>query len=114
MKQPQSINPKLEDDLRFLFEEQGENIEEATRCLKVLSHPARLKILCALRGGEMNVQELEHLTSLKQATLSQHLSLLKAHDVLQSRREANYSYYRIANDQYLRLFDMLKNMFCGV
>jgi DNA-binding transcriptional ArsR family regulator len=51
---------------------------------------------------------------LKQATLSQHLSLLKLHNVLNLRREGNYSYYRIADERFQRLFEMLKSIFCQV
>lgn len=114
MKQPQQVDHALETDLRVLFVDQSDNINEATQCLRVLSHPARLKILCALRDSERNVQELEYFTGLKQATLSQHLSLLRSHHVLTARRDGNFSFYRIANERYVALFDMLKNMFCQV
>ena len=89
-----------------------ENIEKAAGCLKVLAHPARLQIMCALRNGEQTVQDLEFLTGLRQTTLSQHLSLLKNRDVLASRREANFSFYRIANMRMVELFNLVQDIFC--
>ena len=99
-------------ELEELFGEHEENIENAAQCLKVMSHPARLRILCALRGGEQTVQNLEYYTEIKQTTLSQHLSLLKSRGVLVSRRETTYSFYRISNDKIKQLFDLIKEVFC--
>ncbi len=73
MKNSVNKNEALKCELVQLFGEQEENIETAAQCLKVLSHPARLRILCALRGGEQTVQNLEYYTEIKQTTLSQHL-----------------------------------------
>ena len=107
-----SKNEILKCELEQLFGEQEENIETAGQCLKVLSHPGRLRIMCALRGGEQTVQNLEYYTGIRQTTLSQHLSLLKRSGVLVSRRETTYSFYRIANDQITELFDLIKEIFC--
>ena len=112
MKTARTTDADLEMDLRSLFVDQQENINKATKCLRVLSHPAWLKILCILQQGEQNVQHLEYLTGLKQATLFQHLSLLKLHNVLNLRREGNYSYYQIADERFQRLFEMVKSIFC--
>ena len=101
-------NEVLKDELEQLFCDQEENFEIAAKSLKVLSHPARLRILCALRSGEQTVQNLEYFTKIRQTTLSQHLSLLKNCGVLSSRREATYSFYRISNKKIIELFDLIK------
>ena len=112
MKTSASKNEKIKRELAKLFGEQDTNIEIAAQCLKVMSHPARLRILCALREGEQTVQNLEYYTGIKQSTLSQHLALLKSRGVLVSRRETTYSFYRISNDQITQLFDLIKEVFC--
>ena len=112
MKTARILDAGLEMDSRSLFVDQHENINKAKECLWVLSHPARLKILCILQQGGQNVQDLEYLAGLKQAALSQHLSLLKLHNVLNLRREGSYSYHRIADDRFQRLFEMVKSIFC--
>jgi len=71
VKKSANKNEALKCELVQLFGEQEENIETAAQCLKVMSHPARLRILCALRGGEQTVQNLEYYTEIKQTTLSQ-------------------------------------------
>jgi len=107
-----SKNEIYKCEIEQLFGEQEINIENAGQCLKVLSHPGRLRIMCVLRGGEQTVQNLEYYTGIRQTTLSQHLSLLKSRGVLVSRRETTYSFYRIANDQITELFDLIKEIFC--
>ena len=112
MKTSASKNEILKREFEQLFGEQDANIETAAQCLKVMSHPARLRILCALREGEQTVQSLEYYTGIKQSTLSQHLALLKSRGVLVSRRETTYSFYSFSNDQITQLFDLIKEVFC--
>ena len=102
----------LKCELVELFGAQEENIEIAVQSLKVLSHPALLRIMCALRDGEQTVQNLEYYTGIRQTTFSQHLSLLKSRGVLVSRRQATYSFYRMSNKKIIDLFDMTKNVYC--
>ena len=64
MKTARTTDADLEMDLRSLFVDQQENINKATECPRVLSHLARLKILCILQQGEQNVQDLEYLIGL--------------------------------------------------
>ena len=112
METSASKNEIIKRELDQLFGEQNTNIEIAAQCLKVMSHPARLRILCALRQGEQTVQKLEYYTGIKQSTLSQHLALLKSRGVLVSRRETTYSFYSFSNDQITKLFDLIKEVFC--
>ena len=112
MKNLLKKNESLKSELAKLYGEQEENIENAAHFLKVMSHPARLRILCALREGEQTVQNLEYYTGIRQTTLSQHLSLLKTRGVLASRRESTYSLYRFSNEKITGLFDLIKEVFC--
>ena len=105
-------NPELLKQLEELFEDQEENINKAVRCLKVLAHPQRLKILCVLQTGEHSVQQLEKYVGIAQATLSQHLSLLKDRGILTSRRQGNFSLYSVANHDMIDLFTMIQKIFC--
>ena len=68
-------NDPIANMLDELFRGQESNIESAVRALKVLAHPARLKILCILDQGESTVQRMEEYTSVSQSNLSQHLSV---------------------------------------
>jgi len=52
-------------------------VDLVTDCLKVLSNPDRLKILCVLVEDELNVQQIEIRTNVSQPTLSQQLTVLR-------------------------------------
>ena len=107
-------NQELVETLESLFGAQEGNIDRAVRCLKVLAHPQRLKIICVLRTGEHSVQQLEQYVGIAQATLSQHLSLLKDRGILISRRQGNFSLYSIANHEMIGLFEKIQQVFCAV
>lgn len=112
-KKSSETNPELLKTLEALFTDQEENIDKAVRCLKVLAHPQRLKILCVLQTGEHSVQQLEQYVGIAQATLSQHLSLLKDRGILSSRRQGNFSLYSVANQDMVELFSMIQKIFCA-
>jgi ArsR family transcriptional regulator len=102
----------IHETLATLFDHQERNIERAVRCLRVMAHPARLKILCVLQEREHSVKELERFVGVPQATLSQHLALLKDLGIVASRREGSFSIYRVADPAFVRLFDLVKEIFC--
>ncbi|MEJ5314468.1 MULTISPECIES: helix-turn-helix transcriptional regulator [Anaerolinea] len=83
-----------------------ESIFEAQAGLfKLLSHPARLKILALLREGEECVCHMEAMLGYRQAYLSQQLALLRESGVLEMRREGWNVYYRVARPEIYRILD---------
>ncbi len=63
------------------------NLKDITELLKVLANENRLAIVCNLIEKEMTVSELHvRLTHITQPALSQHLSMLKANKILESRK----------------------------
>ena len=44
--------------LRAVLIEKEEHIEQASRAMKAMAHPLRLKILCVLGNQEMSVQDI--------------------------------------------------------
>ncbi len=94
-----------------LMEKQA-NIEKATACLKALAHPTRLQVLCALREGEKNVQQLEQLLNTTQANMSQHLGLMKDKEILVARKEANQVFYSVKDERTFELLDLLQSIYC--
>lgn len=108
------LDDNITKELDLLFHHQQDNIDKAVRCLKVIAHPVRLKIVCVLCSVECSVQTLEKYVGVAQATLSQHLSLLKDRGIVASRRDGNYSIYRLANDQVVELFELIKKIYCFV
>ena len=74
---------------------------------KVLSEPARLKLLMALEKGEQNVTALLALTSLNQANVSKHLRILMDSAMVDRRKEGLKSFYYISDPQILELCDFM-------
>ena len=90
-----------------------EDVEEASRSLKAISHPLRLKILCVLGGNEVSVQDIVECVGTSQSNISQHLAILRDKGILVSRKEANRVYYRVGDSRTLKLISMMQEVFCS-
>lgn len=89
-----------------------EDIDRASRALKAMSHPLRLKILCVLGDREVSVQDIVESVGTSQSNISQHLAILREKGILASRKDANRVYYRVGDSRTLRLIGMMKQVFC--
>ena len=89
-----------------------QDIDRASRALKAISHPLRLKILCMLGEEEASVQDIVSMVGTSQSNISQHLTLLRDKDVLTSRRDANRVFYRVGDSRTLKLISMMQDVFC--
>ena len=89
-----------------------EDIDRASRSLKAISHPLRLKILCVLGNQEVNVQDIVDNVGTSQSNISQHLAILRDKGILTSRKDANRVYYRVGDYRTLRLISMMQEVFC--
>lgn len=90
-----------------------EDIERASRSLKAMSHPLRLRILCILGDQELSVQEIVECVGTSQSNISQHLAILRDKGILASRKDANRVFYRVGDARTLRLIDMMQEVFCS-
>ena len=87
----------------------GVLLELMAERFKALGEPARLRILNALRTGEMSVSELVEETSLGQANTSKHLQMLYSLGFVARRRDGLHVYYSLASDDVFALCDIV----CG-
>ncbi len=93
--------------------DKDEHIEQASRAMKAMSHPLRLKILCVLGDREISVQEIVDAVGTSQSNISQHLAILRDKGVLRTRKDANRVYYRVGDTRTLKLISMMRDVFCG-
>ena len=63
--------------------------------LKVLGHPIRLKIVAGLCTRECNVKHIWECLGLPQATVSQHLALLKNKGIIEGKRDGVEVHYSV-------------------
>lgn len=73
-------------------------IGELTELFKVLSDPTRQRLLAALEGNELSVQELQQVLELGQSSISSHLGKLRSVGVVSSRRDGKFTFYRLAGN----------------
>ena len=93
--------------------DKDEHIEQASRAMKAMSHPLRLKILCVLGDKEVSVQEIVDHVGTSQSNISQHLAILRDKGVLRTRKDANRVFYRVGDTRTLKLLGMMRDVFCG-
>ncbi len=67
-------------------------LKDTTRLFKALAHPARIRILAMLRGGELCVCQLTAVLGLAPSTVSAHLTELRRADLLHERKEGRWVY----------------------
>ncbi|HNX70602.1 ArsR/SmtB family transcription factor [Rivihabitans pingtungensis] len=90
-----------------------DNSERAASLLKSLANPDRLLLLCQLVEGERSVTELEALTGIRQPTLSQQLGVLRNEELVATRRDGKWVYYRIASEDALAILGTLHQIYCA-
>ncbi len=90
-----------------------EHIDQASRAMKAMSHPLRLKILCVLADQEVSVQDIVERVGTTQSNISQHLALMREKGVLRTRKDANRVYYRVGDQRTLEVVAMMRDVFCG-
>jgi DNA-binding transcriptional ArsR family regulator len=66
--------------------------------LKALSDPHRLKIVNALRYGELTVGDIAELLDAEVVTVSHHLKIMKYANLVEVRREGRFMYYKLHDD----------------
>lgn len=76
--------------------------------LKVLGHPIRLKIVAGLCLQECNVKHIWECLGLPQATVSQHLALLKNKGVITGKREGVEVYYSVVDPFVKKIIELLR------
>jgi len=101
----------IDQDIDLMADD--EDIERASRSLKAMSHPLRLKILCTLGDEEVSVQEIVEHVGTSQSNISQHLAILRDKGILASRKDANRVYYRVSDSRTLKLIGMMREVFCS-
>ncbi|OQY15958.1 MAG: transcriptional regulator [Desulfobacteraceae bacterium 4572_35.1] len=75
--------------------------------LKVLGHPIRLKIVAGLISQACNVKKIWECLELPQATVSQHLALLKNKGIIEGERDGVEVYYHVVSDQARKIIESI-------
>ncbi len=83
-----------------------EETERLAASFKAISETARLKILFALRQGEMCVYHIVEAVGGTQSAVSHQLRLLKAAGVVRSRRDGQNIVYALADSHVVAVLEL--------
>lgn len=90
------------------MENQTASYRQMAQLFRLLSHPARLRILDALRRqDEACVCHLQSVLKQRQPYISQQLRALRDAGLVESRRDGLYIYYRLSECKVVQVLDAI-------
>lgn len=69
--------------------------KELADLFKIMANPDRIRIIEELGSGEKDVNTLAELLDLPGPRVSQHLSLMRAHRMVEDRRDGRHNHYHL-------------------
>jgi len=78
---------------------------------QALAHPTRIAIVEVLREGELPAGAIIERLGLEQANASQHLSILRAKQIVTSRKEGNQVFYSVRDFLLIEVLDVMRRYF---
>ena len=76
-----------------------------------LANPTRIAIVELLRDGELSAGKLIEKLGIEQANASQHLSVLRAKQIVVGRKAGNQVFYSIRDNALIEVLDILRRYF---
>ena len=78
---------------------------------QALAHPTRIAIIEILRDGELPAGTIIERLGLEQANASQHLSVLRLKQIVNSRKEGNQVFYSVRDPLLIEVLDIMRRYF---
>jgi len=92
-----------------------ERAKQIAELLKMLANENRLLILCTLMKHPLTVGEIaKYVPNITQSALSQHLTLLKAHGILDFQKTGLNITYSISDHRVEEIIHVLKKYYCDL
>jgi len=97
-----------EERLTSLFDigADDQQVDAQLTVFKALANEHRVRILDALREGEMCACELQVVLDAPQSTVASHLRELNDAGLVKKRRQGKWTYYRIGDTAAIQLLDI--------
>ena len=73
--------------------------KELAEIFKLIAHPDRIRLIEELRSGERDINTMAELLDLSGPRVSQHLSLLRAHRIVEERRDGRHHFYQLVQPE---------------
>lgn len=78
-------------------------VEVAVEVFRLLADATRIRIVLALRNGELSVNSLADAVERSPAAVSQHLAKLRWGKIVRVRQDGNRMFYRLTDEHATRL-----------
>ncbi len=78
---------------------------------QALAHPTRIAILEQLKDGELTAGSFVERLGLEQANLSQHLAVMRARQIVVTRKAGNQVFYSVRDPLMLEMLDLMRRYF---
>lgn len=92
-----------EDTKRCTFDAESQYVDLAAEVFSLLSDATRIRIILALRAGELAVGELAERVGKSPTAVSQHLAKLRWGKVVQARQEGTRVFYSLIDEHARQL-----------
>jgi len=87
-------------------------LERISQIMKAVAHPTRMRILCLLRGGATNVNDLVGLLGINQALVSQQLRILRLNGLVTTARHDGFVFYSL-DPEKKKYIDRMMGCICN-
>ena len=94
-------------------EQHAEIFELHAEFCKVVANPIRLMLISQLRDKELTVSDLVRETGASLTNISQHLRILRDHDIVRTRREGRSIYYRLRDVRLVQVCELTRAILLG-
>jgi ArsR family transcriptional regulator len=78
---------------------------------QALAHPTRIAIVEELRDGELSAGAIIDRIGLEQANASQHFAVLRARNILTSRKDGNQVFYAVRDPLLNEILETMRKYF---
>jgi len=90
-----------------------DQLENAAKMLKAISHPLRIAILNQLEAGKrLTVTQIHEALNIEQSTASHHLGILRDKNVLIAKREGKNTFYSLKHERLNTLIECISKCAC--
>ena len=94
-----SITEPLTEISGYVMPDRKVVAKELADIFKITANPDRIRMIEELRTGEKDVNTLQEALELPGPRVSQHLALMRAHRIVEERRDGRHHFYHLTQPE---------------